>query len=83
MLRTTAAFVDAVSDFLVRKRLESLPLGDLFPRCPEILNGRAYGIQRLASLGDNASYGLVVPGDHDLLAPRDAVQQFPETGSCF
>jgi hypothetical protein len=81
--QSPAAFVDTVFDFLVRERLESLPLRDLFSKCPKIFNGSTDPFQGPPSFGDNARYRFVVPRNDDFFATSDAVQELTETNSCF
>jgi hypothetical protein len=73
MYQSMAALVDAISDFLIRERLEPFAPRDLFPKCAKIVNGSTNPLERPASLWDDAGYRLIVPGNDDLLTVRDTV----------
>jgi hypothetical protein len=83
MRQSTATLVYCLPDFLIRERRESLALRDLLAKCAKIFDSSANLVKGPASLRYDPSHRFVVSCDNDLLATRDAIQEFSETGFRF
>ena len=74
------AYSDGRFDFAVGQPARYLPARDCRPERPQAQNGLTKALRRGAAFGNDSRNGFVVPGDNDLLAVGDAVQQFPHVG---